>query len=429
MEPITIGIKLIVLLYNKLIIMKEKIISSIIMCFVMTVKAQVTSIGSLYVSENTLVSIHEDVLINDYGAITNDGDLYLFKNFTNNGKFKFSNNKITGFTSFVGNENQAISGRGTSSFMFVEFNNELEGLVFNLGKEIEIVGTTFFENGILKVEENGIVTYLNGATNMGISNKSYVNNKAQKIGNESFTFPVGDYKSKTFIPRTVTISAPSDSTTKFYVCFNWEKANINFDKKEEDIGLIDMNEFWEIQNKSNNELINLTLTWSNVTTSEDIYSDPSKIMIVRWNGEKWIRERKNISINVSDKSITARVSGYGIFTLACEEKRGSIDPVIDFSTSNSFSPNDDGVNDEFVIPDLAEKYPKFKMKIYNRYGNVVYNYSNNNELNPVWWNGKSQGKLTLTGDTEVMPAATYWYVIDFNDGKTKPYQGWLYLNK
>ncbi|RSC92808.1 gliding motility-associated C-terminal domain-containing protein [Tenacibaculum singaporense] len=424
-----IGIKLMVLLYNKLIIMKEKIISSIIMCFVIAVKAQTINTGTLYISENTLISIHEDLFIKDYGAITNDGDLYVFKNFTNNGKFKFSNNKITGFTSFVGNDNQTISGKGTSSFMFVEFDNQSADLAFNLNKEIEIVGTTFFENGILKAEENGMVTYLNGATNTGVSNKSYVNNKVQKRGNESFTFPVGDYQSKIFVPRMVTISAPSDPTTNFYACFNWEKANIDFDKKEEDIGLIDMNEFWEVQNKSNNELVALTLTWSDVTTPEDIYSDPSKIIIVRWNGEEWIKEREGISIDVSSKSITAKVSGYGVFTLACEKKRGTIDPVIDFSVSNSFSPDGDGVNDEFVIPDLAENYPKFKMKIYNRYGNVVYEYSNNNELNPTWWDGKSYGKLTLTGETKVMPAATYWYVVDFNDGKTKPYQGWLYLNK
>ncbi|MGG6231478.1 gliding motility-associated C-terminal domain-containing protein [Tenacibaculum sp. SDUM215027] len=409
--------------------MKKNILSSIIVCFVIAVKAQTINIGTLYISENTLVSIHDDIQIKDYGAITNDGDLYLFKNFTNNGKFKFSNNKETGYTSFVGNDKQFITGGGTSSFMFVEFDNETTDLAFNLDKEIEIVGTTFFENGILEAEEKGIVTYLNGATNIGVSSKSYVNNKVQKRGNEGFTFPVGDYKSQTFVPRVVTISPPSDPITNFYVCFNWEKANIDFNKKEEDIGLIDMNEFWEIKNKSNEELVELTLIWSNVTTPEVIYSDPSKIMIVRWNGEEWIKERENISIDLSSKSITAKVSGYGVFTLACEKKRGIIDPVIDFSASNSFSPDGDGVNDEFVIPGLAEAYPKFKIKIYNRYGNVVYDYSNNNELNPTWWDGKSYGKLTLTGDTKEMPAATYWYVVDFNDGVTKPYQGWLYLNK
>lgn len=167
-------------LYNKLIIMKEKIFSSIIMCLVIAVKAQTTNIGSFYISENTLVSVHEDLLIKEFGAITNDGDLYVFKNFTNNGKFKFSNNKVTGYTSFVGNNEQIITGEGTSSFMFVEFDNESTSLAFSLDKEIEIVGTTFFENGILKAEEKGIVTYLNGATSTGISNKSYVNNKAQK---------------------------------------------------------------------------------------------------------------------------------------------------------------------------------------------------------------------------------------------------------
>lgn len=409
--------------------MKKSIFSLVILCFALAVKAQITNIGALYISENTLVSVHENLLIRNYGALTNDGDLYLFKNFTNHGKFKFSNNKITGFSSFVGNEKQTISGKGTSSFMFVEFDNTSTGLAFNLDKEIEINGTTFFENGIIKVSKKGIVTYLNEATNTGASNESYVNNKVQKKGNEKFTFPVGDYKSDSYMLRAVTISAPLSLNTTFFVAFNWEKVNIDFNKKEEDIGLINMNEFWEVQNKSNNELVDLTLTWNNVTTPEDVCSDPNKIMIVRWDGGKWIKERENIKIDASNKSITAKVSGYGVFTLANEKKRETIDSVIDFSISNSFSPNGDGVNDKFIIPGLAEAYPKFKIKIYNRYGNVVYDYSNNDKLNPIWWEGKSQGKLTLTGNTKEMPAATYWYVVDFNDGVTKPYQGWLYLNK
>ncbi len=98
-----------------------------------------------------------------------------------------------------------------------------------------------------------------------------------------------------------------------------------------------MNEFWEVQNKSNNELVDLTLTWNNVTTPENVCSDPSKIMIVRWDGEKWIKERENIKIDASNKSITAKVSGYGVFTLANDKKRGTIDSVIDFSISNSFA--------------------------------------------------------------------------------------------
>jgi len=39
---------------------------------------------------------------------------------------------------------------------------------------------------------------------------------------------------------------------------------------------------------------------------------------------------------------------------------------------DGFSPNNDGINDEFVIKNLRDDYPNFTLEIYNRYGNVLY---------------------------------------------------------
>uniref|UniRef100_UPI000B4BF9A3 cadherin-like domain-containing protein n=1 Tax=Polaribacter haliotis TaxID=1888915 RepID=UPI000B4BF9A3 len=94
---------------------------------------------------------------------------------------------------------------------------------------------------------------------------------------------------------------------------------------------------------------------------------------------------------------------------------------------NAFSPNDDGVNDTFVIPALS-KYPNFKLEIYNRWGNQVYDYSNRGKTSPDWWNGYSTGRLTLN-DSKPVPVGTYYYIINFNDGVRKPITGWVYLNR
>ncbi len=93
---------------------------------------------------------------------------------------------------------------------------------------------------------------------------------------------------------------------------------------------------------------------------------------------------------------------------------------------SGFSPNGDGSNDLFLVPGLIET-PDFKMEVFDRWGNSVYKYNNNGSSNPVWWDGRSTGNMTLSKG-ELVPAGTYFYLIEFNDGNTKPAKGWVYVN-
>ncbi len=82
-----------------------------------------------------------------------------------------------------------------------------------------------------------------------------------------------------------------------------------------------------------------------------------------------------------------------------------------------FTPNEDGVNDEFVIPCLLniDRYPASQVIIYNRWGDEVFRspkpYKNN-------WRGTFNG--------EDLPAGTYFYFIDFGDGN-KPINGYTMI--
>ena len=100
-----------------------------------------------------------------------------------------------------------------------------------------------------------------------------------------------------------------------------------------------------------------------------------------------------------------------------------------FSTAiipSGFSPNGDGVNDVFSIPGLIES-PDFTMEVFNRLGNSVYKYANNGNLSPDWWDGRSTGSMTLSSG-ELVPAGTYFYLIEFKDGNKPPAKGWVYVN-
>lgn len=67
---------------------------------------------------------------------------------------------------------------------------------------------------------------------------------------------------------------------------------------------------------------------------------------------------------------------------------------------NTFSPNGDGVNDYFEV-DHLDAYPENSLKVYNRYGNLIYQaspYLNN-------WDGRSNNGADL-------PDGAYYYIFD-----------------
>ena len=83
-------------------------------------------------------------------------------------------------------------------------------------------------------------------------------------------------------------------------------------------------------------------------------------------------------------------------------------PTIRFP--DGITPNGDGKNDTWVI-DYIDQYPNHVVEIYNRWGELLYRstaYKND-------WDGTYNG--------ENLPVGTYYYVIELNDGKTKPFTG------
>jgi mucin-2 len=96
----------------------------------------------------------------------------------------------------------------------------------------------------------------------------------------------------------------------------------------------------------------------------------------------------------------------------------------DIVIPDGFSPNGDGVNEDFFIRNLIEKYPNFKLEIYNRYGNIVYK---GNRFTPNWDGTTNEGGLKL--GNSLLPTGVYFYILEFNDGVRDPKQGRVYLNR
>ncbi len=90
--------------------------------------------------------------------------------------------------------------------------------------------------------------------------------------------------------------------------------------------------------------------------------------------------------------------------------------------STGFSPNNDGINDEFDFNGLFTFFEDFKLKIFNRYGTLVFEGGKG----MVSWNGKSNRGIN---NGNLLDVGTYYYVVELNDpNQTEPLTGWVYIN-
>jgi gliding motility-associated-like protein len=80
---------------------------------------------------------------------------------------------------------------------------------------------------------------------------------------------------------------------------------------------------------------------------------------------------------------------------------------------NTFSPNNDGINDKWNIEALIT-YPESKMMIFNRYGEKVFESTGYGKP----WDGTQNGA--------VLPVGSYYYLLDLKNNTPK-ISGWVFI--
>jgi gliding motility-associated-like protein len=83
------------------------------------------------------------------------------------------------------------------------------------------------------------------------------------------------------------------------------------------------------------------------------------------------------------------------------------------------SPNGDGVNDTWVIENIA-LHPNNVVKIYNRSGKLVYQM--------IGYNNTFNGYSNKVNSNSKLPVGPYYFTIEFNTPGAVPAKGWLYIN-
>ena len=109
-----------------------------------------------------------------------------------------------------------------------------------------------------------------------------------------------------------------------------------------------------------------------------------------------------------DQTYTLTATALG--PLACSDADSLfVKMLLPVKVPNSFTPNGDGINDTWVIPNLKD-YPTMRIQVMNRYGQNVFRTYGYGKA----WDGTLNGKA--------LPAGTYFYIIELNNG-LKPITG------
>ena len=144
-----------------------------------------------------------------------------------------------------------------------------------------------------------------------------------------------------------------------------------------------------------------------------------------------------VTINADGQIIIPKGAPSGTYTIEYKvksnaygvEKIGKVTVTItndaDLEFYNAISTDEGSQNNGFIIKNI-DLYPDNNLKIFNRYGVLVYEKDGYTNTDP--FKGISTGRATVNKDGK-LPQGTYYYVLEYTDGQNQKQQktGWLYI--
>ena len=361
----------------------------------------------------TEISSKFDFVNQNTGNVINDGSMYFYGDYTNEGLFSYTTHATTGYVVFEGRNKptQTLSGSSPSFFYDALFNKQAAH-AFDIKNEVENGGTVNLFEGVLFVDKaaGGSFIFLQGAQHMNTSDKSHVDGEVIKVGKESFKYPIGD----SGYYRFASISAPTNVADQYTGQYLLEDSDLLYPHKNR-TGVIDKinnKEYWVVnKSESTNGSIILTLSWDERTTPEDLITGEAKdLHIVRWDEVQklWVDEGGVVDLANKTISTPVEVDGFGVFTLA--NVNDNLILPDDLVIYNGVTPNGDGLNDYFII-DNIQRYPNNSVRIYDRWGVEVF-HTTNYDSNGNVFNGYSEARATLD-KSKMLPTGTYYYILEY----------------
>ena len=139
--------------------------------------------------------------------------------------------------------------------------------------------------------------------------------------------------------------------------------------------------------------------------------------VIGSTGTFYIGSSTSISSTVGEPVILTFFSPNSIITQGFQQPETLIEVDTALTFYKGITPNGDGKNDSWIIDDI-EFFPNNSVKIFNRWGEILWKRESYDNNEVVWAGEHDNGENLLTG--------TYFYVV-IVEGKS--YKGWVELTR
>ncbi len=239
------------------------------------------SISGVPSNQPTLTELSEvnDIEIQTGASLSlDDNSLLVSGDFELNGTFSAE----TGTIVFRGLGETEVSGNEVSFNRLVMNKTNLgEGITLNT--PIRIQDETVFIRGNIRATTNDII-YENDADSRTGLNISHVEGFVRKIGNDSFTFPVG--LNGVYAP--ISISSPDNVSDEFVASYydtSADEAGYNTSDRDPSLLTLSQCEYWILDRETGNSSVAVSLAYEYERSCGT--SEPADLRVARWNGSMW----------------------------------------------------------------------------------------------------------------------------------------------
>lgn len=375
----------------------------------------VTKLSNLPQAGNYIISIGSTNI--------GDGNYRIEQDWINDGTFTAGNSDVF----LYGNTEQNITSLNGTVTVFNNLTLTGTGTGLNRRKSLVNVNAEVGMNGVLNITDRELSTGPNSFFVRNTAATSVVNSTV--FGNEGFVssllsgylyretsgsvnylFPVGSSEG-TLRYRPVMIHPSSASAHQFAVRMNNYLADLDNYPLAQKEALID--------NGNINYYHSMERTIGSADADVSVYFDPSADG--DWKGlANW--SDLEAQWKVLDQPSLNGAGNYSSMTknawnFSNEHPYVLTNPADLLIIPTAFTPDQDAVHDTWSIPFLDQQYPDNIVRIYNRWGNLLYEHDSkaygpyeNNE-----WDGTFEGKE--------LPIASYYFIIDFNDEEKRSATG------
>ena len=391
--------------------------------------------GSVYVTNNGLITVKGGVLNKNAGTIDNSGAIKVSGDWTNNGGNTMLMNNSAGTVTLDG-FSQAIKGTSITDF----YTLKLAGGSSVKSMFIDANVSNVLDLGNEELQTNSNTIYVtNPATSAVVWSTGYVNSDSlggylarSTNSTAAYTFPVGSsllantYRPVFISPTTtnsnvygVRLSDNSPNTDNSGTSFSGATGPFPSADKGPLVRSINTEYYFNIARLIGTDAANVQVDFFSADGNFQTLAQ-WKGTTPRWEGLTFVYGPSSTGANLNspDLSLTKNaVTDFNNDVFVLAEKEFTI------NVPGGVSPNGDGFNDQLVVDNL-EYYPENEFVIFNRWGDVVFQaapYLND-------WSGQVNGSRVLSGDE--VSDGTYFYVLKLSPNQeTDPLKGSFELRR